>query len=530
VRALIRDESGAALVYVTVLLSLLIGVGTLAVDVGRYTTLHSQLQNAADAAALAGARELDGLPGSISRSRAAAMQAIANRQDFASSGAAAIAIDDDNCASLTDQSSGACIRFLAELPANDSLPVTAGFETNQDDEAHYIEVRVGRHTINAIFASALGGTSEATATARAVAGNDPLICAVPPMFFCNPAEPAGNTNPELPVNMAVLKGKQIQLFLQGGGGQYTPGNFGLLCPLDTEGEANCGGASIADSLASAFGTCMRRSGLTSKTGVTLQMVRTGVNVRFDSYSSQASNKDGSWRSLPGFHPAVNVTQGGQPQSGGGGNRCEWDSLDQTRAKGMPRDNCFATDSCGGRVGTGEWNWQDYFRINHSATPADLADASWRPTGWPSAAPWPPTRFAVYRWEIEKNTTVQPGRTITNADGSTTTTLENGKPQCYPPANQPGNQYTYYPPGGGAPVNDLRLLTDRRIMPLAVANCNALGTPSGKFTFDPSDLVFAFLTEPMQNPSDSSLWVEILGALDISAEQELLRDVVQLYRR
>src|SRR3979411_2656358 len=62
-----RDTSGIILPYVTLMLVVIIGRAVLALDGARYMSLQTQLQNAADALALAGAAELDRLPDSEDR-------------------------------------------------------------------------------------------------------------------------------------------------------------------------------------------------------------------------------------------------------------------------------------------------------------------------------------------------------------------------------------------------------------------------------------------------------------------------------
>ena len=150
-----------------------------------------------------------------------------------------------------------------------------------------------------------------------------------------------------------------------------------------------------------------------------------------------------------------------------------------------------------------------------------------------ATPWPPTRYETYRYELESTpvSVVTPTKTIYDASGTPVTqTAENGHPQCFqgsPPAI-PG--YGYFP----VKQRDMTLLQDRRLMTVAIANCNALeangiGT-NGKFTFKIPEYVYVFLTEPMKNPSDSEIYAEILGTLDEGTMENLVRDVVQLYRR
>ena len=58
VQSLSRDQRGVTAIMVTICLFVLIGFGALAVDIGHLCVAHNELQNAADAGALAGARFL----------------------------------------------------------------------------------------------------------------------------------------------------------------------------------------------------------------------------------------------------------------------------------------------------------------------------------------------------------------------------------------------------------------------------------------------------------------------------------------
>lgn len=491
---LVREDSGAVMVYATLIASTMIGIGVLSIDVGRLTTLHSQLQSAADAAALAGARELDLTDDSQARARAAVAQALSNVKDFSSDDGRAVTISTRACSGAEDTD---CIRFLSALPENDTDEVTAAYESTDPKDTSFIEVRVAQAGFTAMFAGILGGNTESQLTARAIAGNDSLMCAVPPMFMCNPTE----LNPTLD-----LEGRQIELFMQGGTGQYGPGNFGLLCPSGTEGQTNCGGSGVAGSLASTTGTCMRRRAMTTKTGVTLQMVRTGVNARFDWWLPQAKDDNGNWRDQDIYKPAVNVTQGRKPpnNTAGGSTKCERSENDPGEPVELPKDTCIENGTCteaNGRIGDGNWPYWDYFAANHGGD----GTPSFRPIGWPAGAPV--TRYNVYRYEIE-----------------TGHIPEYGDPDCFQ-GEPPVNDYTYLDDF----ERDLELLKDRRIMPIALANCVANGM-SGKTTFSPDGFAFVFMTEPMGSPSSSALYVEYLGELDGEAQQALLRDVVQIYRR
>ena len=577
IKSLIRDRRGAVAVYIAIITPVMIGVGAMTLDLGRLITLNTELQYAADSASLAGARELDRFPGAIARARAAAAGAIANIQTFANDGGGKqVTIDVTECAATPVPP---CVRFLKSLPADDDDPIQPSDVTTKDDEARWMQVHVGARAITTALIQIVtfgSGPSTIFTVASAVAGNDQVICRVPPMFMCNPTEPDTNLDLDLQVDLAVLEGRQIEMFHQGGTGQYEPGNFGLLCPTGTEGSP-CGAGFIRDALASTTGTCVSMQVAETKTGVTLQMVRTGINARHDFFTPQAKNSDNiPWRTLDEFVPAANVTQGAKPPNNTQGNqtKCqyteiapddvntegetlnEWIAADpinntadnfvaegvEETAMGFPRDQCINADNCATapnnvngnrRIGDGIWDYINYFRINHGCNP--LNNASCKPADWDgvTGAGWPPTRYETYRYEIERapDAIVMPNQTIYDASGNAITqTAENGHDQCFKGTPPVIPDYNYFP----AAVRDLTLLNDRRIMPIAVANCEAMESlglkVSGKFKFKIPQFLYVFITEPMKTPSTSEIHAEILGELEAGAIKDLVHDIVQIYRR
>ncbi len=210
--------------------------------------------------------------------------------------------------------------------------------------------------------------------------------------------------------------------------------------------------------------------------------------------------------------------------------------------GFPRDKCINAGNCATagpvsgnqRIGDGIWDYINYFRVNHGCNPS--TNPTCKPADWDgiTGAGWPPTRYETYRYEIERapESIVMPNQTIYNDAGvASNQTAENGHAQCFKatPPVIPG--YNYFP----AAVRDLTLLKDRRIMPIAIANCNALEEDpeqkvTGKFKFKIPQFVYVFITEPMKAPSTSEIHVEILGELDVGAIKDLSHDLVQIYRR
>ena len=70
-----RNRSGAVALYIAIVGALTIGSAVLAIDYGRLTVLRAQMQNAADAAAMAGAAQLDAQANAIARATDVAQNA-----------------------------------------------------------------------------------------------------------------------------------------------------------------------------------------------------------------------------------------------------------------------------------------------------------------------------------------------------------------------------------------------------------------------------------------------------------------------
>ncbi len=578
---LLGNAKGSIAVYVALVTPVLIGIGALTIDLGRLMSLNTELQSAADAASLACARELDRTSGARDRCYAAALNAVQNIETFAADGNAATdIISSTPCDNTTPVAP--CIRILKDLPANDTDSITAANVAASDGEARYGEVFTRARSVNNILIRlATFGDSAvfSTTNAHAVAGQNQVICNVPPMWMCNPTEPTTNTNMEWPVNLDVLETRSMALFLQQGS-QTLPGNFGLLCPAGEEGtgQGNCGGKEVKEALASNQGTCITLAETETKTGATLGPVRAGINARFDHWEPQAKTTGvGNWRTLDLFTPAANVTQGGKPGNGikGNGTKCEYKddiSDNPSTGYGLPRDSCILAGPCnitvnttqgpvnlgsrfgGSTPGNPQWAYLQYYRVNHRC---DIAvNPTCKPVDWDATtsgattgpAPWPPSRYDTYRYELESttgpggNSLVQMGAVVPACPAGTTgcsaggdpatTTEEIGGVQCFTgtPPDIPG--YEYF---DNDRKRNLALLKDRRVLPIAVANCNAVkaangGNLGGKFSFVPSEFVYIFLTEPMDVPAESEMHAEMLGTLDEGTMEILVRDVVQLYRR
>jgi len=258
VRALWRDRQGGVAIYAALAGGLTIGTIVLGVDVGRMTVVRSQMQNAADAAAMAAATQLDGLDGARDRATRVANAAATN--------ASSLTIDGGQLAI-------ASVEFFSTYADGDGTPST------DDDDANFVRVNLEPQSMEMFFAPVLGGAAEAkkTVTASATASISPIVCNAPPFMMC-PVEDdvAAMLDP-------ANAGRQVRL-KDVGGGAFRPGNFGLLCA-----DGDCGANAIGDALAGLEDGSCTSTTVETATGVKTNQVAEAINARFDTGSRSPKN-------------------------------------------------------------------------------------------------------------------------------------------------------------------------------------------------------------------------------------------------
>src|SRR5262245_44096243 len=111
-RAFWDDTTGVILPYVTIMLLVIVGLSVLALDGARLMSLQTQLQNGADALALAGAAELDRLTDAETRARTAIERLLANSTLFGPQASRTIAVSK--------------IQLYSRLPARDATTMSEG--------------------------------------------------------------------------------------------------------------------------------------------------------------------------------------------------------------------------------------------------------------------------------------------------------------------------------------------------------------------------------------------------------------------
>lgn len=494
----------------------LVAAGGIAFDYSRMATLDSELQSAADQAALASATQLDGQAGARTRATSAAQTLIANRTLMANDGGTrAITVP--------------TVVFYQDKPKT-TLATT-------DANAHFVEVTVGSREAFFALTPVVAAVRSGDLSAKAYAGLGSAICKVPPVMICNPQETGGNTS----FSAAGLVGVGLRLTTVGPGGSWAPGNFGY---LQTNDQTGANELRKGLGWTTAPGDCLPQTGVNTEPGASVS-VTDALNTRFDIYDGNTACV--SPGSCPSSANAVKDVV--RRANASGGNSCKlhnqgWQEVASAGqylpasattplpttttplAMGHPRDICHAAPDtvagyCTSPIGNGLWDRDAYFRANYGWTAAQWQSF----TGLGATA----TRYQVYSWEIANRGTSVGGRTVLGprtASGSGASAFTSyGAAVCSPTQG--------YGPGlvpGGTVV-------DRRRLSVAVVNCTANGV-NGRSTGVPVEKwVDVFLVEPSISRQSGrtkagDIYVEVIGetmsgTAGATAGQVVRRDVPYL---
>ena len=488
------DQSGAIAAVYALALPALIAVGGIAFDYARMAALDTELQNAADQAALAAVTQLDQTATSCTRAVAAARSLITNSTLFANDGAAA-----GTTVAISPQSTSGCGNGTTDQIIFYSAYTSASSNTVTTDPlaARFVSVTVNPRKAVYALTPIVALLNSGDLRGAAVAGLGSAICKVPPVMFCNPDEPSTNTNVNLDFDVNARIGRGMRLI---GDGSYAPGNFGFL-------ETNFGNG--ANNLLAALGwnsppgDCAPINGVSTKPGMSASVID-GLNTRFDidANGNTCPTIDG----VTGVcSPSVNVrkdlvrrnscgiTGNGWAENDADGSNFQTRRYRPTSAAtlvstvtpeimGLPRDLCHAwslTGNCtdaGGRIGDGQWDINAYWRSQYgSAYGGQVSSATYgaQPNGYP-------TRYQVYRWEMDDLTRIG---TPKSGQGSATAYSQPVANKCLATPNAP---YGIVPSAN---------TVDRRRISAAVLNCKALGVSGSATNLQVIKFVELFLVEP-----------------------------------
>ena len=520
-KAFWHDQNGAVAALYVMALPALVVVAGVGFDYSRLAGMDSELQNAADQAALAGVTQLDGKDGACSRAASAANSLVSNKTLLSNDGTGlTISVPAESACDATG-----VVRFWATVDS-DGKGVTAA--TN-DSDAKYVEIVLNDRAANYAFtpiAGALVGSLHASATA----GLSSAICKAAVLFMCN-MEGTGET-----FNVADYIGVGVNVTKEGKKGNWGfvgPGNdnptlrrtLGLDAPpyvcTSVSGTVNVAPGNDANKqVVNAFNTrfdlgdgCPDAGGCSSSSNSTKDLVVKGTAAC------------GTWQESSKPYAPKDLT----PLDGSA-------TRPYPDAMGYPRDICHAVSSTGAGcngpssdkaiIGDGKWDVGAYFYVNYGiinwATNPDLADLG------RNGKNGSPLRYDVYKWELDHSGGTLNGhailgdRTVSGSGGNTL--YARGAPRCL----------SGITPG----ATDI----DRRLISVAVvskAECNKI--KGNSYNPQVQQWVDAFLIEPMADRSNTyktgggtsskEIYVEIVRATPAGgqAENPVRRDVPYLLR-
>jgi Flp pilus assembly protein TadG len=501
-----KDESGAIAPMVALSLFALIAAGGIAFDYARLAAMDTELQQAADQAALAAASQLDRSDGAQARARAVIQNATDSKR--LASNFTKFANDGNSAGSSVEITGITFCKAFDDSVADTTAACTAA---TGDSDSVYVIVTTALRTANYAFTpivAAYSGTSQASA----VASVQSSICNVAPLLVCAP-------NNAFPTSADIGKGMVMKV---AGGNSWVPGNYGYL-------DFGNGNKAVIDALMG-HGLNGCQSSDDNETEPGNKNATDAINTRMDVYGGTGATKspsvcnlsDGSGCPAPNTGKDMTLqmtytkdtdksvtTAPADDQSCGatGGNVSYASSfaLDST-AKGFERDTCHYSGSCsGGNFGDGVWDITGYLNAHHPGITASTI----------TAAEGGATRYDVYKWELDNAASgaldpQQVGATDVQSKTKGQTTTWTYIKQCTFPTPKLASS--------GYPAEK-----DRRILPIVAADCTNLKGKGSVFEDYVLLRVFdVFLTEPsMQRTApgvtdDKEIYGEVIGPAETFA--------------
>lgn len=534
------DASGSVAPIVGLSLFALVGATGIAFDYARLASMDTELQNAADQAALAAATQLDGETGACARAAAAAAGLLSNETLFANDvSSRAIVVQNESGCDATG-----VIQFYQSYDRNAD---TFGPAATSEADARVVLVRVDPREAVYALTPVVGAFRSGSISAEAIAALGSAICKVPPVMMCNPAEPDDNADINLDFNPEEGDGLRLVI-----AAPDAPGNFGFL----RTGE-DAGAQEVAKTVGwnAPPSGCFTTNGVETEPGNMIS-VRAAINTRFDISENGAttcpaggtcspsrnSRKDlvrpasggactlgnSGWHEVARPYRARNTTplSAANPMIAASGPN---PAVVYPQAMGYPRDLCHAislTGSCAnGLIGNGDWDIDAYFQVNYGWTRAQWMANTTDDDGNALAATAAdvPTvsRYDVYKWEMNNpSTTIDVDRLV-----PTTSDISIARPVC---------RGTGITPSAGTP--------DRRRIAVAVVNCIAQDLHGHEENVQVRKWLDVFLVEPSiargngpnQRSTNGDIYAEVIAVSSAGGEgpeqaQVIRRDVPYLIR-
>lgn len=499
-RKLARDEGGAIAPLYALALFGLIGMAGVGFDYARVMALDTELQNAADQAALAAATQLDGRSDSIIRAK----QAVDDY--FAKAGGSYVnitrlsTIDDDNDGN-TRPIAKVSYAFWEDY-TNDAPDKPVAESAADSSKAEVVQVTIANRSLQYALTPVVGAIV-GTAGASAMATIESAFCKVPPLMMCVPnsgfgANDATGKSPDrgTGVMLHMLPNNKVAGSTDTTDAEdevLAPGLFGFLdFPYPKPA-----GAKTNESL----GWEVTGSSCTGETVDSEPGVRSpeagALSTRFDIDSNcltngsycpaQNTTKNRVYRyttnkTLSNCTTDMigqNVVAGDAKGKSDGWVRKEDDAnLTSVPSRGYSRDSSHTNN-----IGNKNWDLAAYFATNYGSTVGTV-------TG--NALGTDATRYDVYKWELQNPTKLVPRMVKSVTDGKSNTYY------CAFPTPIGKNVGTTLPSSG----------KDRRVLSIAAVDCTGL---HGRSPVDILRYIDVFLVEPpLTGTDDKEFYIEVIG--------------------
>ena len=518
---LLRSDRAAVAPTVALALVGLIAVAGISFDYARLAGMDTELQQAADQAALAAATQLDRSSGARARAAAAIQNPGTNR--LASNLTRFAKADATSGASVEITNITFCKAFDDSVADTTAACTVA---TGDSDSAFVIvttQLRTARYAFTPIV-----GLFSGSVTASAVAGVQSSICNVAPLLVCVPSN-------QFPTDADVGKGIVMKT---AGGNAWAPGNYGYL------DFGNGNPAVLAALLNNGLNGCQSQDDNQTEPGN--KNATDAINTRMDVYAG--SNKNDAANCVPSTGaacPSQNTrkdmtltmtyeiqvkktdpvpTPGncGMAATGNGNPNPKvtystaWAQTGAARQFG--RDNCHYNGTCpvsGGAQNFGDGNWDraGYLAANHPGVSASTIAAA--VGGGATATNL--TRYQVYQWEIAN---LGSGALDPMEIGTTPppTFKDNGNNRTYTFTKQCAFNKPRFAAAASSAVKD------RRVLPVVAADCTNLKGKGSAFEDYVILRVFnIFLTEPSLQRSAAQ--TGIAGATAGTDDKEIYGEVI-----
>lgn len=499
-----KDEGGAVLIYVTLLILALVALLSLAIDGARVMYLNCNLQEIADAAALSGAKELDGRADAIGRATEKSVNFLKNAPEW----------------SDVEVGGGQIVSSGPGKPAffkslDPDVPALAS------KDAAFIRVTTVIRAVNLTFGKSLFAQQTAGTSAQATARSAFASCAAIQSFLCNPWEELQDPETTGGATKWQEKVSPGQMFYLAGGTGGAAGNWGLIDPPGGSGHNPHDQATFWAQVNPDTCSLKNASEITNKVdpGNSASKASAGMNVRFDNPGNGLNNT-----------AAPVVIDGWAKEAGG--NAC--------------RNSKIATEmdaATGTTFAQTDTNWQAYqtycnatspqfgscplprdrglepvnkanpalTRSGTGADPSDL-DAYWKNHHSGTRPAELNTRYKIYACEADPSSAAKcfgaSGDFTSNSVGK-----EHPNPQCKESATG---------------------TSSRRLIKVAIVDCDYWGIRGGSTDLPITTLMAEFfMTEPAvtsETPSlDGRIYGELVRTYTVNSPGSDLYHIVQLVK-